>query len=185
MFFLPARDGSDGVIREFAVPVVSEGAPIAGSALGVLRKKRLARKVVIDDPLIPIELDPVQVHAEAREKAGAGVLCGRRGIKGDPPTAGKIRLDPTVGVAGANDIVAADIVEFAGKEAIDFAGRNAQGAKHDGHGGGEVFAMSGARLKKEMSKRVLAGSGGEIQGVGEIATEVILESDGSVVGIVL
>jgi hypothetical protein len=45
--------------------------------------------------------------------------------------------------------------------------------------------MSGARLKKEMSKRVLAGSGGEIQGVGEIATEVILESDGSVVGIVL
>src|SRR5208283_3296042 len=120
------------------------------------------REVVVDDPFIPIELDPVQVHTKAREQAGAGVNRRGRGIEGDPATAGKVGLDPTVGVAGANDIVAADIVEFAGEEAVDLAGRNAQGAEHDSHGGGEVFAVSGTRFKEEMSKRVLAGSACEI-----------------------
>jgi hypothetical protein len=45
--------------------------PILRSVAQVLGQSKLARKVVIDDPLIPIQLDPVQVHAEAREKAGA------------------------------------------------------------------------------------------------------------------
>jgi hypothetical protein len=185
MLFLPSGERTDRVIGKLAMPVVSEAAPIAGSAMNVLRKKRLVREVVVDDPLIPIELDPVQVHAEAGEEAGAGVLSRGRGIKGDPATARKVGLDPAVGVTGANDIVAADIVEFTGKEAVDFAGRNAQGAKHDGHRRSKIFAVPGTRLKEEMSKGVLAGSAGEIQGVGEIAAEVILESDGTVIGIVL
>ncbi len=185
MFFLPTGERTDGVIRKLAMPLANKLIPIARSSLNVLRKKSLVREVVINNPFIPIELQPVEVHAEAGEETGAGFLARGSGIKGDPTAAGKVGFYPTVSVAGANDIVAADVVEFSGEEAVYFAGGNAQGAKHDGHGGSEIFAMSSTRFEEEMSKRVFTRLAGKIQSVGKIVLQVILESDGFVEGIAL
>ena len=67
MLFLPAGESADDVLGKPAMPIACEVIPISRSALNVLREKRLVREVVIDDPFVPIELQPVQVHTEAGE----------------------------------------------------------------------------------------------------------------------
>src|ERR1700676_5765701 len=130
---LPAGEFVHAAILQATEPFANAFTPIARAALHVLRQGNLMSEIVIDDPLAPTELHPVNVLAEAGEKSAGGIVTGGGGVKGDPAAAGEIRFDPTVCVAGTNDVIAGEVVVFAGEETIDFARGNAQGAQHDGH----------------------------------------------------
>ena len=101
----------------------------------------LVRKIVIDHPIAPELAGGIQVKlqlAPARRQS-----ISRRGwIEGEPSPVRDVSFDPGVRVAGANNIAAGQVVEFAAAKAGDDAAGNALRAKHDGHGRGKVFAMS-------------------------------------------
>ncbi len=79
-------------------------------------------------------------------------------------------------IARAHDVVAGEIVVLARKEPVHFTRRNAQRSNHDGHGRGEVFAMSRARFEQEVPQRILAGFSRQVQGVGVARTQVALDA---------
>src|SRR3984957_17083713 len=123
-------------------------APIARGVLEVAREINLVREIVIDDPLAPGELKPVPIQGEPREEATSFSISRRSGIESDPAIRGKIGFDPGVGVAGADNVIAAEVVVFSGQKSADVTRGNSEAAQHDGHGGGEIFAVSGAAGEK-------------------------------------
>ena len=86
-------------------------------------------------------------------------------------------------VAGAHDVVAAHVVIFAGQEAVHVTRGDAQRAHHDGHGGGEVFAMAGALLEKEVGQGIGGRSAAEVQRVAVIVAKIAFHGAGLVIRI--
>src|SRR5260370_41123431 len=68
-------------------------------------------------------------------------------------------------VAGAHDVISAQVVIFAREETIDLARRNTERAQQDGHRRSKVFAVAGSSLKEQMSERIVSGFTGQIQRV--------------------
>ncbi len=62
---------------------------------------------------------------------------------------------PGVGVTGPDHILRGQVIKFAGSESVDDAGRNSQTPQQNGHGGGEVFAVSLFALEKEVGQRIM------------------------------
>src|ERR1700682_5953817 len=104
-------------------------------------------KVVPDHPFAPSDLQPIGILPEAGKEISGVLWRGGRGIEYLPFVSWKIDFHPAVRVAGANDVVAAQVVVLARQEAVHLARGNAQCSQHDGHRGSEILAMSGARFK--------------------------------------
>src|SRR5271155_1142967 len=110
---------ADGLALFFAIVMLRAIAPIARGVLEVAREINLVREIVIDDPLAPGELKPVPIQGEPREKSTSFSISRRSGIESDPAIPGEVGFDPGVGVAGANDVVAAEVVVFTGQKSAD------------------------------------------------------------------
>src|SRR5215204_5935260 len=83
------------------------------------------------------------------------VLPGRRveawgGIEGRPTVAGKVDLDPGVGVRGADIVVAGERVVLAGGVARRHPGRYPEGAGHHGERRAELLAVTPLLLEEEV-----------------------------------
>src|SRR5579859_4379712 len=124
------------------------------------------RKVVIDHPLAPCELEPVPIESDARKHPGLHFVRGRRWIKGYPAINGEINFYPAVRIAFPDDVIAAEIVVLAGQEAGYVAGWDSDGAEHHGHRCCEVFAMTRATNKQKIGERVSSMRAGKIKRVG-------------------
>src|SRR5215204_4687915 len=102
------------------------------------------------------------------------VLPGRRveawgGIEGRPAVAGKVDLDPGVGVRGADVVVAGERVVLAGGVASRHTGRYPEGAGHHGERGAELLAVAALLLEEEVLDGVHLfhlGRDGEIVRIG-------------------
>src|SRR5208283_2524682 len=146
--------------------------PIRGTLPDISRQLDLMREVVVDDPLVPVELKPIDIEAQPGKQAGGVSRAWRSGVEGHPAGTRKVRFHPTVRVAGADDVVAGEVVVFAREESVDFAGGNANCAQHDGHRGSEVLAVARAGLEEEMSQGIVAGFALQDQRVSEIVAQV-------------
>src|SRR5437870_4104860 len=82
-----------------------------------LGQEELMRKVVVDDPFVPRQLQPVPIGADPRKKP-FGVAPRRRGVERQPAIAREIDLHPGVRVTRAHNVVAPDIVVLTRKEAV-------------------------------------------------------------------
>src|SRR5258708_39013409 len=87
----------------------------------------------------------------------------------------KIDFHPTVGVAGAHDVVSRQVVVLAGKKTIDLARRDVQRAKQNGHRRGEVLAMPRASDEEKMCQRIRTGLSAEVQRVAVAAPQETLD----------
>src|SRR5258706_441376 len=143
-------------------PVARGFAPISRVPLQVLRQGYLVGEVVADYPFTPGDLHPVGILPQAGQEAGLVFRGSRRWIKYLPFIGRKIDFHPTMRVARANDVVAAQVVVFAREEAIDFTRRNSERAQHDGHCRSKVFAVARASLEKKMSERIVPWFPGQI-----------------------
>src|SRR5713226_735125 len=85
-------------------------------------------------------------------------------------------------VAGADDVVFADVVVFARQKSIDVARGNAERAEHHGHRCGKIFAVSGAALEEEVRKRILSRCAGKIEGVAVASPQIRFDCGSLVVG---
>src|SRR5262245_54061903 len=132
-------------------------APIARPPLHILREDHLVAEVVAHYPLVPHERHPIRVLFQTRKNPRRPRRSRWRRVEDLPAVAGKIDFHPTVRITGAHDIVATEVVVFAGKEAVDFARRDAEGSQQNGHSRSEVLAMAGSRHKKKMRQRIVAG----------------------------
>ena len=156
-------------------------APIVRRLLQIFRQRNLVREIVIDDPFAPCKLEPVPVKPEARKESVVGPISRRSGIKSDPAVARKINFHPGVRVAFAHDVVAADVVEFAGKESAHVPRGNAERTQHHRHRRGEILAMSRAANEEEIGERVCLPRAAQIQCVGVARLQVPLDIRGLVV----
>src|SRR3984885_3600380 len=141
---------ANGLALFFAIVMLGVIAPIARCALEVASKINLMAEIVIDDPLAPGELKPVPIQGEPRENSIAFSISRRSGIESDPAVLREIGFDPGVSVAGANNVVPAEVVVFTGQKSADVTPTHAPIAQHDGHGGVEIFAVSGAAGEKKI-----------------------------------
>ncbi len=144
----------------------------------------LVREIVIDDPFAPGELEPVPIQREPREKAACVSISRRSGIERDPAIAGEIDLDPGVRVALADDVVAGEVVVFAGQKSGDVTRGNPHGAQHHRHRRGEIFAVAGAAHEKKIGERIVGPGAAQIERVGVMRFQVALDVRGSVVFVV-
>src|SRR5215208_5744128 len=115
------------------------------------------------------------------------VLPGRRveargGIEGRPAVAGKVDLDPGVGVRGADVVVAGERVVLAGGVARRHPGRYPEGAGHHGERGAELLAVAALLLEEEVLHGVhvlILGRYGEIVWIGLL--EILVHPEHGVV----
>ena len=139
----------------------------------------LALEVVLEDPVLPEEVGGVDPVGELGEERGVGgTAADGRGVEGGPAVVGDPGFDPAMGVGGGDDVPAADGIKGAALEAGDDAGGDAEGAEHDGEGGGEVFAVAFLAVEEEVGDGVRLGGGGEFEGVFEIGLEPHFEAAG-------
>src|SRR5208283_2983979 len=75
--------------------------PIRGTLPDISRQLDLMREVVVDDPLVPVELKPIDIEAQPGKQAGGVSRAWRSGVEGHPAGTRKVRFHPTVRVAGA------------------------------------------------------------------------------------
>src|ERR1700722_3615885 len=141
---------ANGLALFFAIVMLGVIAPIARSTLQVASEINLVAEIVIDDPLAPGELKPVPIQGEPRENSISFSISRRSGIESDPAIRGEIGFDPGVSIAGADNVVAAEVVVLTGQKSADVTRGDTQIAQHNGHGGGEIFAVSGAAGEKEI-----------------------------------
>src|SRR5580692_5554348 len=141
-------------------------------------------EIVIDDPFAPGKLKPVPIEGEPREKCVSFSISRRSGIESDPAVTGEIGFDPSVSVAGADDVVAAEVVVFTRQKSADVTRRDSQIAQHDGHGGGKIFAMSGAAGEKEIGERIVGLGAGEVERVGVMGFQIALNIRSAIVLVV-
>src|SRR5579885_2710745 len=106
-------------------------------------------KIIVHNPVVPLQLEPVPVKSKLRNDSRRLVITRRRRIECGPPVTWEENLDPTMRVARADNVVAANFVVFAWKEAIDIPRWNPDRPHHHRHGGRKVFAMARAFLKQK------------------------------------
>src|SRR5207245_145803 len=99
----------------------------------------------------------------------------------DPSVAVKMYFNPSMGVAGANHVLRADIVEFSTAKARGHACGNSQSSQHHRHSRGEVFAMSLLAFEKEIGQRVQLRSSGKLKRISEPCAKVGFDRGGFVV----
>src|SRR5579864_2317216 len=84
-------------------------------------------------------------------------------------------------VAGPDDEVLPYIVIFAREKPCDVARRDAKGAKHDGHRGGEILAMTRALDEQKVGQRIALVHVVKIERVTKTGAEVTLDFRGLVI----
>src|SRR6202034_2885924 len=107
---------ADGLALFFAIVMLGVVAPVTRGILHVAREIQLVDEIVIDDPFAPGVLNPAPKEAEPREESVSLSISGRSGIESDPAVTGKVGFDPGVCVAGANDVIAAEVVVLTGQK---------------------------------------------------------------------
>src|SRR5215469_5275964 len=60
----------------------------------------LMREIVVDDPFVPAELKPVEIHFHTGQKSGSWLIGRRRRVESQPARTRKISFDPAMCVAG-------------------------------------------------------------------------------------
>src|SRR5258708_17648785 len=85
-------------------------------------------------------------------------------------------------VAGADDVVFADVVVFARQKSIDVTRGNAERAEHHGHRRRKILAVSGAALEEEVRKRILSRRTGKIEGIAVASLQIRFDCGSFVVG---
>src|ERR1700731_4829850 len=111
------------------------------------------------------------------------VVAWRCWVEGDPTVAWEKDFHPTVRVARANDVIAAHVVVLAGKKAVHVARGNSERSHHHRHGGGKIFAMAGALLKKEIRQRIDGRRTGKIERITVVSAQVAFHRARFVIGI--
>src|SRR5579872_2019373 len=93
---------------------------MAAGTLELLGEKQLPAQIVAQHPILPEGVGGVGPQREFGEQAAAANgRIGRRGIKDCPAVALEMRLDPTVGVRGANHVLPGEWVERSALKSID------------------------------------------------------------------
>src|SRR5579872_203324 len=104
-------------------------------------------EIIVDNPLVPLQLEPVPIARELGERSRRDFLSGRRGIKRQPAKCREENFYPAMRIAGAHDKISAYIVIFSREESVDDSRGDALRPQHHGHGGSEVFAVSRALVE--------------------------------------
>ncbi len=127
-------------------------------------QEELLAGTVLDHPAIPEHFHRVENLAEAshvRDPTGR-----RRSVDPDPAGAAQVGLDPRVGAIVAHGDGLAQAVPFATQKPIHVAGGHATQAQQHGGRRGEVLAVAGRLVKKEVLQWVGdAGVALEVGGV--------------------
>src|ERR1700730_11842636 len=97
-------------------------------------------EIVIDDPLARGDRNPAQIQGQPREESVSLSISRRSGIESDPAVSREIGSHPGVRMAGADNVVAAEVVVFTRQKSANVTRGDSQVAQHNGHGGGEIFA---------------------------------------------
>src|SRR6185312_7537176 len=109
-----------------------------------------------------------------RTAAGCGVEC-------QPAFTGNVSFDPGVSIAGADNVLRGNVIELATGKPVDHARGNSSDAKHDGHCGRKIFAVSAATDEQKVRYRVRWLGVGELQGVSVVRSEVSFDRRSAVV----
>src|SRR5581483_5410185 len=107
--------------------------PRAQQSLKAIGQLQLVEKIIGDDPLLPLAVRRIEIHAKAGEEASMLRGIGRRGIEGSPALVLQPCFHPGVSVRCANHVHAGNIVEVSALETSGDARGNAKRAQHDGH----------------------------------------------------
>src|SRR6266403_2041867 len=97
----------------FSVPGAQRFRQVARISLQTLRQRHLMPEVVTDHPFAPGDLYPVDIFSKACQEAGVVFRSRWSGIKCLPVCAGEVDLHPAVRVTCADDVIAAEFIEFA------------------------------------------------------------------------
>src|SRR5580700_8945967 len=172
---------ANGLALLLAIVMLGVLAPVARSILHVAREIDLVDEIVIDNPFAPGELKPVPIKGEPGEESISFSISRRSGIESDPAVSGEIRFDPSVSVACADNVVAAQIVVFTRQESADVTRGDSEVAQHDGHGGGEIFAVSGAAREEKIGQRIVRLGAAKIERVSVMRFQIALDICGAII----
>src|SRR5216684_2484938 len=165
-------------------PTTHRRKELAAPASRAHRQRLLMPSVIVDYPVPPEGGHGIEVQAEPAPTGSDQDGPTRRGIKSDPAIARKEHLHPGVGIARPNHISGGQVVELAGPKSVDETRGNSQTPQHDGHGGGEVFAVSLFAFEKEVGQWIMGYRARQLQGVLKVSAKIVFDGPGFVVVVI-